>query len=74
MRMEIYVYIVYNINVLNFDNGGFTMWFYKGYFIVRDLCGDGFDVRSCSGEFIEVGCASVASAKNAIDDYLLMEE
>ena len=49
------------------------VWIYKGFFIVRDLGGDGYNVRSRKGDIIEEGCGSVIAARVAIDEYLKSE-
>ena len=50
------------------------VWIYRGFFIVPDLGGGGYNVRTRLGEIIEEGCSSVLSARLAIDDHLKRED
>lgn len=43
------------------------MYFYKGYFIVRDICGDGWNIMK-GKSLIDEGYASIKSAMEAIDE------
>ena len=47
------------------------IYIYKGLIIFRDPAGDGFDVRTRSGQIIETGCATYNDARLVIDDYIL---
>lgn len=49
------------------------MWYYRGYFIARDIAGDGWNILK-NGKIVDEGYASIRSAVIAIDEIEQMEE
>lgn len=47
--------------------------YYRGYYIIRDLAGDGWNILQ-DGHIIDEGYGSIGSAIIAIDKFVEMEE
>ncbi len=49
------------------------MYYYRGYFIARDLAGDGWNIIK-NKQIVDEGYASLRSAVIAIDELIEMED
>lgn len=49
------------------------MYYYRGYFIAKDIAGDGWNILK-DGKIVDEGYATIRSAVVAIDEIIEMEE